>query len=166
MTTGYTICGPNKHCFGCYDEAGCDRGARLVGQQLPSEMCYTVEKNTEPRNLHYANTSSVFIPLLKLEGAPGEILQPQQLSCAHTHTHTVNQSIYACATVPPPHHHPHHHHIQTTSVLLNLIPTTISCSRTMPSDHMSALGPVVGWMHVSDSSSTSTGPLHSTSGAM
>ena len=130
------------------------------------ECATQLKKHTEPPTLHYANISSVFILLLKLGGAPGEILQPQQLSCARAHTHTHSQSIYLCMCNSPPHHHPLHHHIQTMSVLLNLIPTRISCSRTMPSDHMSALGPVVGWMHVSDSSSTSTGPLHSTSGAM
>ena len=47
-----------------------------------------------------------------------------------------------------------------------LTPTRISCSRIIPKDQTSALGPVMGWMHVSDSSSTSTGPLHSISGAM
>ena len=83
------------------------------------ECATQLKKHTEPPTLHYANISSVFILLLKLGGAPGEILQPQQLSCARAHTHTHTQSINLSMHVqqsppPPPPSPPHTNNVSIT----------------------------------------------------
>ena len=123
MTTGYTICVPNKHCFRCYDEAGCDRGARLVGQQLLSEMCYTVEK-TQSHGTYIMLILVLFLFLCSNVEVHLVRFYNHNNFPAHTHTHTPknthSQSIYlymynsSPTTPPPPPSPPHTNNVSIT----------------------------------------------------